>query len=237
MMPTNWVDLQFGARTIKVTNQHWRSSSATAEPLLASRDRMIVSSQEDLTPSRPRLVSNLLAVTIRISISVSPKKDLLCGGSVSMPSHADYGGNDYNTHTEYDHTEYDHTDYDGMPMTEYQNSGLHVHVGRGRNRFSAVDLRRIAAFLYAADSTLVQMHPEHRARSHYCESAPSSIDIMSGQSVIPPSLVTNGQVVILPAEVADNQKDDVFEKLCRPNVSYSETLTSGLPEIALSSFF
>ncbi|KAH9905722.1 hypothetical protein F4778DRAFT_779112 [Xylariomycetidae sp. FL2044] len=42
--------------------------------------------------------------------------------------------------------------------------------GSGRNRFSAVDLRRVAAFLYAADSTLVQMHPEHRARSDYCQS-------------------------------------------------------------------
>ncbi|KAI1335386.1 putative amidoligase enzyme-domain-containing protein [Xylariaceae sp. FL0016] len=48
--------------------------------------------------------------------------------------------------------------------------GLHVHVGMGLDTYPLDQFQRIAAFLYAADSTLVQMHPSHRRNNCYARS-------------------------------------------------------------------
>ncbi|KAI1378512.1 putative amidoligase enzyme-domain-containing protein [Hypoxylon crocopeplum] len=46
------------------------------------------------------------------------------------------------------------------------SAGLHVHIGRGADYIPADHLRRIGAFLYAADPILAEMHPEHRRAWH-----------------------------------------------------------------------
>ncbi|KAL7619555.1 hypothetical protein AAE478_010095 [Parahypoxylon ruwenzoriense] len=49
-------------------------------------------------------------------------------------------------------------------------AGLHVHYGRGTDWIPFRDLRRIAAFLYAADPIIAQMHPKHRRETAYAPS-------------------------------------------------------------------
>ncbi|KAI1385778.1 uncharacterized protein F4822DRAFT_432636 [Hypoxylon trugodes] len=51
-----------------------------------------------------------------------------------------------------------------------ESSGLHVHIGRGKYYFEIDEIRRLSAFLYAADPILTQMHPEVRrtTQRHYC---------------------------------------------------------------------
>ncbi|KAI2780235.1 putative amidoligase enzyme-domain-containing protein [Daldinia loculata] len=49
-------------------------------------------------------------------------------------------------------------------------AGFHVHVGKGNEWLSVNSLRRIAAFLYAADLILAQSHPEHRRDNIWCPS-------------------------------------------------------------------
>ncbi|KAI1658917.1 hypothetical protein F4813DRAFT_395319 [Daldinia decipiens] len=49
-------------------------------------------------------------------------------------------------------------------------AGFHVHVGKGNEWLSLNSLRQIAAFLYAADLTLAQSHPEHRRDNIWCPS-------------------------------------------------------------------
>ncbi|KAI1653450.1 putative amidoligase enzyme-domain-containing protein [Daldinia decipiens] len=53
-----------------------------------------------------------------------------------------------------------------------ETAGLHIHYGRGKDWIPIHHLRRIAAFLYAADPILTQMHPPHRRESErdYCPS-------------------------------------------------------------------
>ncbi|XXH01441.1 hypothetical protein Hte_007801 [Hypoxylon texense] len=48
-------------------------------------------------------------------------------------------------------------------------AGLHIHYGRGNGYIPFEQLRKIGAFLYAADPILAQMHPEHRrgTSEHY----------------------------------------------------------------------
>ncbi|KAI0849452.1 hypothetical protein F5Y00DRAFT_269435 [Daldinia vernicosa] len=43
-----------------------------------------------------------------------------------------------------------------------ETAGLHIHYGRGKDWIPIHHLRRIAAFLFAADPILTQMHPPHR---------------------------------------------------------------------------
>ncbi|KAI0009623.1 hypothetical protein F4779DRAFT_361749 [Xylariaceae sp. FL0662B] len=51
------------------------------------------------------------------------------------------------------------------------SSGLHWHYGRGRDWIPFGNLRKIAAFLHAADPILVQMHPQSRHNNNdYCAS-------------------------------------------------------------------
>ncbi|KAI4859177.1 hypothetical protein F4820DRAFT_467273 [Hypoxylon rubiginosum] len=50
------------------------------------------------------------------------------------------------------------------------SSGLHVHYGRGWDHIPFEHLRKIGAFLYAADPILAQMHPENRRNNDYCPS-------------------------------------------------------------------
>ncbi|KAI1645204.1 uncharacterized protein F4817DRAFT_367066 [Daldinia loculata] len=53
-----------------------------------------------------------------------------------------------------------------------ETAGLHIHYGRGKEWVPIHHLRRIAAFLYAADPILTQMHPPHRRETerNYCPS-------------------------------------------------------------------
>ncbi|KAF3067431.1 hypothetical protein GL218_08586 [Daldinia childiae] len=53
-----------------------------------------------------------------------------------------------------------------------ETAGLHIHYGRGKEWIPIHHLRRIAAFLYAADPILTQMHPPHRRESekNFCPS-------------------------------------------------------------------
>ncbi|KAI0832173.1 putative amidoligase enzyme-domain-containing protein [Hypoxylon sp. FL0890] len=53
-----------------------------------------------------------------------------------------------------------------------ESAGLHVHYGRGKQWISPSHFRNLAAFLYAADPILAQMHPEHRRGldNFWCES-------------------------------------------------------------------
>ncbi|KAI0176431.1 putative amidoligase enzyme-domain-containing protein [Hypoxylon sp. FL1284] len=48
--------------------------------------------------------------------------------------------------------------------------GLHVHVGNGRRFFSANTVKRLAAFLWAADPTLSRLHAPWRRVHQYCPS-------------------------------------------------------------------
>lgn len=49
--------------------------------------------------------------------------------------------------------------------------GLHFHVGAGGDYLSTVNLRRLAALVFAADPILVQLHPEHRKNTVWCLSS------------------------------------------------------------------
>lgn len=49
-------------------------------------------------------------------------------------------------------------------------TGLHIHVGLGSDWIPLRDLRRIAGLCYAADSVLVQLHPQHRRNNTFCPS-------------------------------------------------------------------
>lgn len=49
-------------------------------------------------------------------------------------------------------------------------TGLHIHVGQGRDWIPLHDLRRIAGLCYAADGLLAQLHPEHRRNNDECAS-------------------------------------------------------------------
>ncbi|KAI0122411.1 putative amidoligase enzyme-domain-containing protein [Daldinia grandis] len=53
-----------------------------------------------------------------------------------------------------------------------ETAGLHIHYGRGKDWIPINHLRRIAAFLYAADPILTQMHPPRRREidRDYCPS-------------------------------------------------------------------
>ena len=48
------------------------------------------------------------------------------------------------------------------------NCGLHVHFGNGFDWIPLDHLRRMAAFLYAADSVIVHLHPNRRKTYYYC---------------------------------------------------------------------
>ncbi|KAI1397975.1 hypothetical protein F4819DRAFT_490053 [Hypoxylon fuscum] len=67
-----------------------------------------------------------------------------------------------------------------------KSSGLHVHYGRGKEWIPFRDLRKIAAFLYAADPTLAQMHPAERLNvrtiSMHCPSNSLYSSISHGSS-------------------------------------------------------
>ncbi|KAI8627126.1 hypothetical protein F5Y19DRAFT_465924 [Xylariaceae sp. FL1651] len=47
-------------------------------------------------------------------------------------------------------------------------AGVHYHYGNGSDYIPFAKLRRIAAFLMAADPLLVQLHPEHRRDNYNC---------------------------------------------------------------------
>ncbi|KAI3325514.1 hypothetical protein HD806DRAFT_449712 [Xylariaceae sp. AK1471] len=49
-----------------------------------------------------------------------------------------------------------------------QGAGMHYHYGNGKDWIQFDRLRRIAAFLLAADPLLVQLHPEHRRDEAMC---------------------------------------------------------------------
>lgn len=51
-----------------------------------------------------------------------------------------------------------------------EDCGLHIHVGQGNNWLPFKPLRKIAAFLYAADPVLAQCHPMHRRKNLFCPS-------------------------------------------------------------------
>ncbi|KAI0382536.1 putative amidoligase enzyme-domain-containing protein [Hypomontagnella monticulosa] len=51
-----------------------------------------------------------------------------------------------------------------------ETAGLHVHYGRGLGIIPIRELRRIAAFLYAADPVLVRMHAPRRSTEEWCPS-------------------------------------------------------------------
>ncbi|KAI1139203.1 putative amidoligase enzyme-domain-containing protein [Hypoxylon sp. FL0543] len=53
-----------------------------------------------------------------------------------------------------------------------ESTGLHVHYGRGKHWMNVSHLSNLAAFLYAADPIITQMHPEHRhgEESIWCKS-------------------------------------------------------------------
>ncbi|KAI1268166.1 putative amidoligase enzyme-domain-containing protein [Xylariaceae sp. FL1019] len=49
-----------------------------------------------------------------------------------------------------------------------RSAGMHVHYGNGADYIPLSKLRRIAAFLYAADPILVSLYPEHRRANIFC---------------------------------------------------------------------
>ncbi|KAI1801219.1 putative amidoligase enzyme-domain-containing protein [Daldinia bambusicola] len=55
-----------------------------------------------------------------------------------------------------------------------ETAGLHIHYGRGKEWIPVHHLRRIAAFLFAADPILTQMHPSHRRERGYRDCCPSN---------------------------------------------------------------
>ncbi|KAI1377907.1 hypothetical protein F4677DRAFT_458635 [Hypoxylon crocopeplum] len=52
-----------------------------------------------------------------------------------------------------------------------EQTGLHIHYGRGKDWIPFNDLRRIGTFLFAADPILCQLHPAHRRNENpFCYS-------------------------------------------------------------------
>ncbi|KAI1100272.1 hypothetical protein F4804DRAFT_344876 [Jackrogersella minutella] len=79
-------------------------------------------------------------------------------------------------------------------------AGLHVHVGNGNLWFSLTQLRQIAAFIYAADPILAQIHPEYRlTNSTYCPSLRLYSNVSLGLKNIPSTTAGVDSITAAPS--------------------------------------
>ncbi|KAI2466073.1 hypothetical protein F4781DRAFT_424350 [Annulohypoxylon bovei var. microspora] len=106
--------------------------------------------------------------------------------------------------------------------------GLHIHVGQGNNWLPITLLRRMAAFLYAADPILAQSHPVYRRNDTlYCLSTRlySNVTLGMKNSHAPeqPSQVDELQEISLVAPRGWKGLAGNVARLSRPMNSYSRT--------------
>ncbi|KAI1102120.1 hypothetical protein F4804DRAFT_353953 [Jackrogersella minutella] len=117
-------------------------------------------------------------------------------------------------------------------------AALHIHYGRGKKYIPLNDLRRMAAFLFAADPILTQMHPDHlrNEESFYCPSNRLYSNIAHGA----PGQAANDHFGPLagervPEEVPESA-DPPQEPESRPKLDRGRKFTSIFPRGSLPCY-
>ncbi|KAI1143333.1 hypothetical protein F5Y05DRAFT_421003 [Hypoxylon sp. FL0543] len=90
--------------------------------------------------------------------------------------------------------------------------GFHVHVGNGKWYFPAADIKRLGAFLWAADPMISRLHPAWRRVAHFSRSIRYDSKLAQGATV-----------KSVEAEIIENLKRPLGEVDPIPVTDYSDT--------------